>query len=79
MAKVDTHCWESGGTFLEGECDVPDCHGEVNHRRFYYPTYMNGDAECEASLCNKHKEYKNYNTTKKIQEVYKEKNKTPTP
>jgi len=66
MAKADTYSWDSGGTFLDGECDIPTCTNKPNHRRFYYPTYMNGDAECQASLCNEHKEYKQFNTTEEI-------------
>jgi hypothetical protein len=74
MAKADTYSWEDGGTYLEGECDIPTCKNRPNLRRFYYPTYMNGDAELEASLCNEHIEYKQFNTTQKIIEAFNRKN-----
>lgn len=70
MAKANTYRWEGGGTYLGGTCDIPGCESKPNHRRFYYPTYMNGDAECEASLCDKHEEYKKYNTTKEIIDAF---------
>lgn len=70
MAKANTYAWEGGGTYLEGKCDIPGCGKLPNHRRFFYPTYMNGDAECTASLCNGHKEYKSFNTTEKIIEAF---------
>lgn len=59
MAKPDTTQWEEGGFF--GKCDIPDCKNLVRHRKFYYPTFMNGDAECQASLCDEH-----YQTKKEI-------------
>lgn len=70
MAKANTYKWEGGGTYLEGKCDIPNCKKLSNHRRFFYPTYMNGDAECEASLCNAHVEYKKFDTSAKIIEAY---------
>lgn len=48
MAKADTIKWEQGGFY--GKCD--NCHKiEVKHRKFYYPTFFNGDAETLKSLC----------------------------
>jgi hypothetical protein len=59
MAKANTTQWEHGG-FCSGRCD--NCKAdfsdlvckknEKTHRKFYYPTYMNGDAECLVSLCD---------------------------
>lgn len=70
MAKANTYEWEGGGLYLEGKCDIPTCKKRPNWRYFFYPTYMNGDAECEASLCDEHKEYKKFNSTKKIIEEF---------
>ncbi len=49
MAKAGTTEWEHG-LFPFGKCDK--CSGKVNHRKFYYPTYFNGDAETLKSLCD---------------------------
>lgn len=41
-----------------GKCDICKIEGGV-HRWFYYPTYMNGDAESLGELCQTHwKEWK---------------------
>lgn len=70
MATQNTYKWECGGTYVDGKCDIPTCSNKPNCRRFFYPTYMNGDAECEASLCNEHAKYKSYNTTKEILKAF---------
>ena len=68
MAQAKTTQWEGSrdSIFTDGECDVVGCAERPNHRRFHYPTCMNGDAECLASVCNAHKEYKTYQTTEQI-------------
>ena len=69
MAQANTYKWESGG-YCFGECDIPNCKNPPKYRRFFYPTYMNGDAETEATLCEVHKSYKQFGTTKKIIEAF---------
>ena len=59
--------WEGGGEYCEGECDIPTCHNKPNWRNWEKdPLGFNGDDELLASLCNKHKEYKSFNTTERI-------------
>jgi hypothetical protein len=72
MAEPGTFKWERGG-FI-GDCDIPDCHNDTVHRKFYYPTFSNGDAECMASLCDEHKEYKGFENTEAIINIYKSRN-----
>jgi hypothetical protein len=51
MAKPDTEHWEHA-TFLSGS-DCNKCGSkDVKHRKFYSPTFMNGDDECLISLCD---------------------------
>ncbi len=51
MAKPNTYKMERGG-YLFKFCEV--CGKQANHRAFYYPTYMNGDAEWLGDFCEKH-------------------------
>lgn len=56
MAKANTRKWESGFFYSAGQCR--DCGKEKKegfdeevYRLYYYPTFMNGDAELENELC----------------------------
>jgi len=71
MRKIKTQ-WEGGGTYVDGKCDVPTCENKPNWRNFEKdPLGFNGDDELLASLCNQHKEYKQYQTTEQILEALK--------
>ena len=43
---------ETGG-YLFKNCEI--CGEKANHRAFYYPTVMNGDAEWLGDFCENHK------------------------
>lgn len=43
MAKANTYEMESGGFNFKKHCE--HCETAPRYRAFYYPTYMNGDAE----------------------------------
>lgn len=65
--------WEGGGTYASGTCDIPGCKNPPNWRNWEKdPFGFQGDDECIASLCNKHKEFKQFNTTEKIIKRYNE-------
>lgn len=66
--------WESGGTYLEGKCDVPNCENKPNHRHWEQVSYFRGDDELLASLCNEHVEYKQYGTTENIVKEFNARN-----
>ena len=71
MPKEKTTKWEGGGTYIDGECDIPSCHNLPNWRNWDKdPCGFNGDDELLASLCNKHKSYKSFNTTEEIIKRY---------
>lgn len=53
MAKANTYKMETGGYTFCDKCEL--CDNKPNYRAFYYPTYMNGDAECLGDFCEKHK------------------------
>lgn len=54
MAKAHTYEMEKGGfSWDERGCAV--CGAEPVARGFYYPTYMNGDAEWLGDYCKAHK------------------------
>ena len=53
MAKAHTYKMESGGYLLRSKCRL--CDNKPSYRAFYYPTYMNGDAECLGDFCETHK------------------------
>jgi len=75
MATARTTEWEGGGTYLEGKCDIPTCKKKPNWRNWVKdPLGFNGDDECIASLCNDHKEYKQFNTTIEIIKAFNLKN-----
>lgn len=55
MARANTfemdkggYSWDKRGCIICGE-------KEVNYRAFFYPTYMNGDAEWLGDYCKEHK------------------------
>lgn len=58
MAKANTRVWERGMFLSKAKCD--NCGWEKEegftyqyvNRLFYYPTFMNGDAELEKELCD---------------------------
>ena len=52
MAKANTYTMETGG-YLFKNCEI--CGEKANHRAFYYPTVMNGDAEWLGDFCENHK------------------------
>lgn len=54
MAKADTYKMERGGFIFTGTCDL--CKEKPLYRAFYYPTYMNGDAEWLGDFCEQHKD-----------------------
>ena len=53
MAKANTYSMESGGYIFKEKCEL--CSEKPTYRAFYYPTYMNGDAEWLGDFCEKHK------------------------
>lgn len=52
MAKEQTYKMETKGYSFEN-CEV--CGEKANHRAFFYPTVMNGDAEWLGDFCEKHR------------------------
>jgi hypothetical protein len=71
MAQAKTTQWEHA-YFSGSKCDKEGCKSEVRHNKFYYPTYMNGDAECLSSLCEEH--YKPIRNKRNRKRRNKEKN-----
>ncbi len=55
MAKANTFKMESGGFFFDPKKGCAICGAEASHRGFFYPTYMNGDAEWCGDYCDEHK------------------------
>lgn len=53
MAKANTYAMEKGGYSFEKKCEL--CDNKPTYRAFYYPTYMNGDAEWLGDFCETHK------------------------
>lgn len=53
MAKADTYSMETGGYSFKERCAL--CENKPTCRAFYYPTYMNGDAEWLGDYCEEHK------------------------
>ena len=54
MAQANTFSMERGGFFFTEEgCAI--CGEKASRRAFYYPTYMNGDAEWLGDYCENHK------------------------
>ena len=53
MAKANTYEMEKSSHFRQEKCAL--CDNKPEYRAFYYPTYMNGDAECLGDYCEKHK------------------------
>lgn len=53
MAKPHTYSMEKGGFMFADKCEL--CSEKPTHRAFYYPTYMNGDAEWLGDFCEEHK------------------------
>ena len=53
MARANTYEMEKGGFSFEDKCEC--CSGKPIYRAFYYPTYMNGDAEWLGDFCEEHK------------------------
>lgn len=53
MAKANTYKMERGGFNFTKECEL--CRARPIYRAFYYPTYMNGDAEWLGDFCEQHK------------------------
>jgi hypothetical protein len=54
MAKADTYEMESGG-FRYDKRGCAICGEPASRRGFYYPTFMNGDAEWLGDYCKEHK------------------------
>lgn len=54
MARADTFAMERGGySYDKRGCIV--CGDKAEYRAFYYPTFMNGDAEWLGDYCKAHK------------------------
>lgn len=53
MAKANTYVMENGGYTFK-DCLI--CGKRAIYRAFYYPTYMNGDAEWLGDFCKEHKD-----------------------
>ena len=53
MAKANTYSMEKGGYIYRTKCAL--CENKPTNRAFYYPTYMNGDAEWLGDYCEEHK------------------------
>jgi len=53
MAKANTYEMDKGGYQFTEKCAL--CDNKPTYRAFYYPTYMNGDAECLGDYCEEHK------------------------
>ena len=53
MAKENTYEMDKGGYFFKKTCAL--CENKPEYRAFYYPTYMNGDAEWLGDYCKEHK------------------------
>ncbi len=49
MASANTCAWERGN---DGICDICGKHGIISYL-WYYPTFMNGDAELQMTACTK--------------------------
>jgi hypothetical protein len=52
MAKANTYKMEKAGSYRK-KCAL--CDKKPKYRAFYYPTYMNGDAEWIGDYCEEHK------------------------
>jgi len=55
MAKADTYRMEKRSWGLRPMCYIEGCPGVPVVRGFYYPTYMEGDAEWLGDYCKDHK------------------------
>lgn len=56
MAKANTYEMDKGGGYFWDKRGCHVCGGKpVLYRGFYYPTYMNGDAEWLGDYCEQHK------------------------
>ena len=54
MAKAKTYEMDKGGyIFVKEGCAI--CGKKAEYRGFYYPTFMNGDAEWLGDYCVEHK------------------------
>lgn len=53
MAKANTYKMECGRFLFKQKCQL--CDVKPTYRAFYYPTYMNGDAEWLGDFCENHK------------------------
>ncbi len=56
MAKENTFAMEKGGYSFSKETPCAIGGEEPTYRAFFYPTYMNGDAEWLGDYCEAHKE-----------------------
>ena len=55
MAKSNTYAMEKMGGYIPHKEGCSICGSkELTHRAFYYPTYMNGDAEWLGDYCKEH-------------------------
>ena len=54
MAQANSYRMEKGGFFFAKKCE--HCDEKPTYRAFYYPTYMNGDAEWLGDFCEQHKD-----------------------
>lgn len=55
MAKADTFAMEKGGYIFTKDRPCAICGKTPEYRAFYYPTFMNGDAEFLGDYCAEHK------------------------
>lgn len=53
MARANTYAMEKGGFSFANKCEL--CNQKPTYRAFFYPTYMNGDAEWLGDFCEEHK------------------------
>lgn len=73
MAKANTYKMETGGYMFKTCCI---CEDKAIYRAFYYPTYMNGDAEWLGDYCEKHKSVDLKSLSpERVREIYKKYNK----
>lgn len=71
MAKANTYEISKGGYNLEKSCAL--CDQKPSYRAFYYPTYMNGDAEWLGDYCEDHKSVKLEDITpEEVRRIYRQ-------
>lgn len=55
MAQANTFSMEKGGYMFSTDRPCAICGKKPTYRAFFYPTYMNGDAEFLGDYCEEHK------------------------